>query len=76
MLSKKLRTNIVSLRSRKSYCESGASCFYALHRNIKKTYFFFINSLSTAKIRNGWLEIQEKMLDVLSGQVKQKPNFL
>ena len=71
MLSKKLRTNIVSLRPRKSYCASDATCFYALHRNIKKTYFF-MNSFSPAKMINGWLEIEEKMMDALSGQVKKE----
>jgi len=75
MLSQKLHTNIVSLRPRKSYCASDATCFYALHRNIKKTYFF-MNSFSPAKMLNGWLEIQEKMMDVLSGKVEQEPKFL
>ena len=71
MLSKKLRTNIVSLRPRKSYCYGNRTCFHAFHRNIKKT-FFFMNSFSPAKMINGWLGIEEKMMDALSGQVKKE----
>jgi hypothetical protein len=76
MLSKKLRTNIISLREIKSYCYNDATCFYALHRNIQRTYFFFLNSLSPMKMLNGWLEITEKMMDVFSGKVQQEPKFL
>lgn len=74
MLAQKLRTTIISIRN--NYCWSNAHCFYALHRHIERTYFFFLNSLTPLQMLNGWLEITEKMMDVISGKQQPEPKFL
>lgn len=74
MLAQKLQTTIISIRN--NYCWSKERCFYALHRHIEKTYFFFMNSLTPLQMLNGWLEITEKMMDVISGKQQPEPKFL
>lgn len=70
ILAEKLKTNIVSLKSK--YCWTKESCFYALNRNIKQIYFFILNGMTSETILNGWLEITEKMFDVMMGKKKGK----
>lgn len=74
MLAKNLKTNIISLKE--NYCWSQAHCFYALHRHVERTYFFFLNGSNAQTILNGWLEITEKMMDVIAGNPRPVPKFL
>ncbi len=73
-LMKKLSGTIVSLRD--NYCWSESRCYYGLHRAIEKMYFFFLNGLTSERILAGWLEVTEKMMEVIAGNIRPEPKFL
>ncbi len=74
MLMEKLGSKIISLK--KYYCKTKSSCYYYLNRKIEKVFVYFLHGLTPKRMIAGWGKITEKMMEVFSGKIRPKHQFL